>query len=163
MLFPCGPGRKVTIEEGFWGYDDGSVGQMLALQAWGLRALAPRWEMLMWCHVLITLCREWRREDPGQCWPALLAYLETLGQWDPVSEQGGLLLLRNDMPGCPLTFTRDAERSHVHACTHGVPFLYFSFSLNASSVSPGNGCIFKHLNCKLTVFPPQCSGSFVLF
>lgn len=116
---------------------------MLALQAWGPRALALRWEMLVWCHVLITPCREWRREDPGQCWPALLAYLGTLGQWDPVSEQGGLLLLRNDIPGCPLTFTRDAGCSHVHAHTHRVPFLYFSFSLNASSGSPGNGCISK--------------------
>lgn len=101
----------------------------------------PRWEMLVWCHMLITQCREWRWEDPGQCWPALPACLGTLDQWDTLSQNKG------DSCSWGMTYQAVLWLSHVmlgaHVCMLAPTEFPFCTSASASSGSPGNGCIYK--------------------
>lgn len=98
------------------------LGKMLALQAWGPRASEPRWEKLMWWHLLIIpVERDGAGQILGHCWPHMLAYLETLGQWETQSQN---------------SYTYTVYLSHIHfrSCFNSVPI----------SVCFPASCLFPH-------------------
>lgn len=85
VLFPCGPGREVTSEE------------TLLLRLWRwlswentcFPGMSPRTQVRKAGVVTSAYNSASGREMgqiPGQCWPAMVAYLETLRQRETVSQ-----------------------------------------------------------------------------